>query len=150
MMSGFYGTIAVVFFNILDITSMQVIRRYRYQVFLFVHIISGTFFLLFVSMHWRLASQYLRPSVFYYFATQSPFLLQHSRKIINNYGLRITGVLDIPIPCRQSPENKEVEEETNEDDEAEESKPQQRSILARIFSPEPMDWLDEKVNRRGP
>lgn len=68
--------------------------------------------------------------------------MQHNRKTINNYGLRITGVMD--IPCRQSPKPKEGAEGANQppvDD---------RNILAKIFSPAPLDWLDEQVNRVGP
>jgi len=140
MLAGFYGTCGLLFFTILVITSMQVMRRYKYQVFYFSHVICAPLFILFVSMHWRLTYQYFWPSLFYYFATQAPFLLQHSRKTINNYGLKITGVMD--IPCRQTPKKKAGEPEP--------PPPPKRSWLARIFSPEPMDWLDEKVNRRGP
>jgi len=52
----------------------------------------------------NLPYQYFWPSLCYYFATQAPYLLQHSRKTINNYGLKITGVMD--IPCRQTPKPK--------------------------------------------
>jgi len=142
MMTGFYGTISIVFMTILVLTSMKVMRRYRYQVFYFSHIICAPFFILFVSMHWKLTYQYFWPSLFYYFATQAPFLLQHSRKTINNYGLKVTGVMD--IPCRQTPKNKEGEPEEKGPE------PEQQSMLARIFSPAPMDWLDEQVNRQGP
>merc|ERR1712183_519325 len=140
MLAGFYGTISIVFFTILVVTSIKVVRRFKYQVFYFSHIICAPLFILFVTMHYRLTYQYFWPSLFYYFATQAPFLLQHSRKTINNYGLRITGVMD--IPCRQSPKKKEGEREPEP--------PTQRSLFSRIFSPDSIDWLDEQVNRRGP
>jgi len=44
-----------------------------------------------------LTYQYFWPSLCYYFATQAPYLLQHSRKTINNYGLQITVGMDIPF-----------------------------------------------------
>jgi len=139
--SGFYGTIAITFFTILVVASMKHVRRYRYQVFYFTHIICAPLFILFVSMHWKLTYQYFWPSLFYYFATQAPYLLQHNRNTIRNYGMKITGVMD--IPCRQSPKKKEA------DDDKEEEEPQ-RSLVSRIFSPDAMDWLDEQINRQGP
>lgn len=140
MLSGFFGTVSLLFFTILVITSMQVVRRYKYQVFYFSHVICAPLFILFCSMHWSLTYQYSWPSLFYYFATQAPFLLQHSRKTINNFGLKITDVMD--IPCRQSPKQKQGEQEP--------APAPQRSLLARIFRPESIDWLDEQINRRGP
>ena len=103
MLSGFFGTVSIMFFTLLVITSLQVVRRYKYQVFYFSHILCAPLFVLFCSMHWSLTYQYTWPSLFYYFATQAPFLLQHSRKTINNFGLKITGVMD--IPCRQTPKD---------------------------------------------
>jgi len=142
MLSGFYGTIAITFMTILVLTSMKVLRRYRYQLFYFSHIICGPFFILFVSMHWSLTYEYFWPSLFYYFATQAPYLLQHSRSTINNYGLKITGVMD--IPCRQTPKPKPGDEEKVA------PPPVEQSLISKIFSPAPMDWLDEQVNRVGP
>jgi len=49
------------------------------------------------------------------------------------------------IPCRQTPKPKPGEE-----DEAQQPPVDNRWLLAKIFSPAPMDWLDEQVNRRGP
>jgi len=54
MLAGFYGTIAITFFTILVVASMKHMRRYRYQVFYFSHIICAPLFILFVSMHWKL------------------------------------------------------------------------------------------------
>jgi hypothetical protein len=143
MLSGFYGTVSIAFFTILVICSLQVVRRYRYQVFYWAHIICAPLFILFCTMHYRLTYQYFWPSCFYYFATQAPFLMQHNRKTINNYGLRITGVMD--IPCRQSPKNKD-----GDDGKPEEQPVDNRNIFLKIFDPAQMDWLDEQVNRVGP
>jgi len=139
--NGFYGTIAILAFTILAVTSMQVVRRYKYTVFYFSHIICAPIFIIFVVMHWKFIYYYLVPSACYYFATQAPFLVQYSRKTVDNYGLKIVNVMD--IPCRQSPKPKPGEEQPKQEEAP------QRSLVARIFSPEAIDWLDEQLNRRG-
>lgn len=140
MINGFYGTVAILAFTILAVTSMQVVRRYKYSVFYFAHVICAPLFIIFVVMHWKHIYYYFVPSAVYYFATQVPFLMQHSRKTVDNYGLKIVNVMD--IPCRQSPKKKEGEPE-------QELAPK-KSLLARIFSPDSIDWLDEQLNRKGP
>ena len=140
MINGFYGTVAILAFTILAVTSMQVVRRYKYSVFYFAHVICAPLFIIFVVMHWKFIYYYFVPSAVYYFATQVPFLVQHSRTTVENYGLKIVNVMD--IPCRQSPKKKEGEPE-------QELAPK-KSLLARIFSPDSIDWLDEQLNRKGP
>eukprot|EP00751_Fragilariopsis_kerguelensis_P005652 CAMPEP_0170793606 /NCGR_PEP_ID=MMETSP0733-20121128/22796_1 /TAXON_ID=186038 /ORGANISM="Fragilariopsis kerguelensis, Strain L26-C5" /LENGTH=965 /DNA_ID=CAMNT_0011142671 /DNA_START=114 /DNA_END=3008 /DNA_ORIENTATION=- len=148
--NGFYGTIAILAFTILALTSMQVVRRYKYTVFYFSHIICAPIFIIFVVMHWKFIYYYLVPSACYYFATQAPFLVQYSRKTVDNYGLKIVNVMD--IPCRQSPKPtvKLTESKTEQWKREEEAHKAKRSLLARIFSPDSIDWLDEQLNRRGP
>lgn len=136
--NGFYGTVAIVAFTILAITSMQFMRRYKYTVFYFSHIICAPIFIFFVVMHWKFIYYWFVPSACYYFATQAPFLVQYSRKTVDNYGLKVTSVMD--IPTRQSPKGAKA---------AAPEEPQ-RSLISRIFSPDSMDWLDEQLNRRGP
>jgi NAD(P)H-flavin reductase len=135
--NGFYGTVAIFFMTCLAVTSMQVFRRYKYTVFYFTHIICAPIFLAFVMMHWKYIYYFMMPSGLYYFATQGPFIVQHSRKTINNYGLKVRGVMD--IPTRQTPKGQK-----------EPPPPPQRSIWARIFYPQAIDWLDEQLNKSGP
>lgn len=139
--NGFYGTIAIAAFTILACTSTQVVRRFKYPVFYFSHIICAPIFIIFVVMHWSKIYFYLVPSAVYYIATQAPFLMQHSRHSVDNYGLKIVNVMD--VPCRQSPKAKKGEQPLQEEQ-------KQRSLLARIISPDSIDWLDEQLNRRGP
>ena len=72
--------------------------------------------------------------------------IQYSRKTVDNYGLQIVNILD--IPCRQSPKpNKLTESKTEQCRREVEAHKAKRSLLARIFSPDSIDWLDEQMNR---
>ena len=53
---------------------------------------SAPMFLLFVVIHCTQGSymfEILWPSLFYYFASQAPFLVQHLRWTVSNYGLKV-------------------------------------------------------------
>jgi hypothetical protein len=60
---------------------------------------------------------------------------------VYNYGLKITDVMD--IPCQKLQTN----DDTNDNEATSVST---MPWIKAIFSPKPIDWLDEKINRRGP
>ena len=108
---------------------------------------SAPMFLLFLILHYGRAITYIWPSLFYYFATQTPFLMQHWRYTVYNYGLKITDVMDIPCEKLETNDDEDDNEASTVSTEASTASTMTR--IKAIFSPKSIDWLDEKINRRG-
>ncbi|KAL7558547.1 hypothetical protein ACA910_015749 [Epithemia clementina (nom. ined.)] len=73
---NFTGIIALVFFIILCVTSLNWFRRKYYRLFYIFHMTFGVAMLVTAVAHWNSLITYIMPSVVYYLASTAPVLIQ--------------------------------------------------------------------------
>jgi predicted ferric reductase len=73
---NFTGTIAMIFFTIIWLSSFHWFRRKWYRLFYIIHVVFGTLTLLASIWHDESIALYLLPSILYYLASTMPTLVQ--------------------------------------------------------------------------
>jgi len=74
---NFSGTIALVAFVVLGITSLEPVRRRIYSIFIYVHIPAAWFMMIGAIIHFRFIALFLMPNIVYYLVTSGPEWVKH-------------------------------------------------------------------------